>query len=289
MRRVAILLVLTACTKPGPGLVDGGGFVLPDAGKRDAGTPDSGAGDSGPFVCAEPCTGGTVCGCVDRDCGCQTPAGNDELCDPQAPATCRSGLSCLRARRAGVDVYVCSNGAEGTSCSHTADICTTALGCVCLTPPTHTTDCHCVESVTSPSLCDPLVPLSCPGNVCVRVDAPGGAYFVCSDGALNSPCDQAQDNCQTSLGCICPLVSGRERCLCGEPSGEGGPCDPNEPASCVDGLDCVVAGNPMEGASTVCSGGPSLPDGGIPCDPNNPTSCPPGQICEEGPGGFTCG
>jgi hypothetical protein len=154
---------------------------------------------------------------------------------------------------------------------------------------TGTTDCRCTESVSNPSLCDPMVPASCPGNTCVRVEGPNGVYFVCSDGAEGDPCDPARDNCQTSIGCICPLVDDRERCSCREPSGEGGPCDVNVPASCVAPLMCVVAGNPLEGRNTICtSGQPNFPDGGIPCDPNNPGSCPPGQRCEEGPNGWTC-
>jgi hypothetical protein len=114
-------------------------------------------------------------------------------------------------------------------------------------------------------------------------------YFVCSDGAEGDPCDPGQDNCQTSIGCICPLVDDVERCSCREPSGEGGPCDVDVPASCAGGLVCILAGNPIDGRNSVCSSGqPGGPDGGILCDPNDPSTCPPGQSCEFGNDGWRC-
>jgi hypothetical protein len=258
MKRFVPIVLALGCNKPGPGLIDGGGFMLPDAGVRDVGeTPiDTGVPDAGP------------------------------ICDPPCPGN----ETCAAAREHGNDVFLCTDGAENTACSHTQDLCTTALGCVCLTDPTSTTDCRCTESVSNPTLCDRMVPESCPGKVCVRVEGPNGVYFYCSGGASREPCDPAQDNCQTSLGCTCPLVDDIERCQCSEPAPEGAPCDINVAGACQGSLMCVVAGNPLDGRNTICTSNSSVPDGGmpIPCDPNNPTSCPPGQTCVETEDGFVC-
>jgi hypothetical protein len=290
--RWAVLLFAGCSSEPGPGLVDGGGFRFPDATVRDAGdaAPDTGAPDTGPFACAPACTGSEVCGCIAGDCGCHAPRTIGETCDPQEPLTCASG-ACVHARDNGASVDICSDGREGIACSHTADICTTALGCVCLTSPSGTTHCSCTETVPSdPLLCDPMVPRSCPGKTCVRtIGSTGNAYFVCSDGSEGKPCDPADGSCRTSLGCTCPLVRGRTACQCSEPSGEGGPCDPSVSGSCVAPLECIVVGSMNEGRSSVCSSGGMGLDGGVfGCNPNDPTTCPPGQACVLGPEGYRC-
>lgn len=299
MSRLLPLLVAmaTACTsEPGPGLVDGGGFRFPDSGPIDTGTyvPDSGVPDSGPFACPLSCAGGQVCGCIDDDCGCHRPRANNETCDPQVPASCAGGLPCVRARRDGVDVTICSDGSDGTSCSHTADVCTTAFGCVCLTMPSGSTDCRCTEYISpDPAFCDPMVPGTCPNGACVRTESAVGAiYFVCSDGSEGQPCEGRTDtHCQTSLGCTCPLVRDHVDCRCSEPSGEGGPCDPDVAGSCIGTLDCRLVGDMFNGRSTVCgSDTPGGPDGGmrLECNPNNPTTCQPPKMCILTAEGYVC-
>lgn len=292
-----VTFMMTACSsKPGPGLVDGGGFRFPDSGPIDAGTfvPDAGFPDAGPFTCSTPCTGAEVCGCIDDDCGCHPPRANGQTCDPQVPASCAGGLPCVRARRDGVDVTICSDGSAGTSCSHTADVCGTALGCVCLTMPSGSTDCRCTETVEpDPAFCDQMVPASCPAGRCVRTESPSGAvYWVCSDGSEGQPCEgRTDDHCQTTLGCTCPLVRDRVRCLCSEPSGEGGPCDPEVAGSCTGALDCRLVGDMFNGRSTVCGTGmQGAPDGGmrLECDPNNPSTCLPPKMCVLTRDGYVC-
>lgn len=300
MRRRAILLAtllsggVAACSgDSGPRLVDGGAFVLPDAGFRDASIPDREV-DAGPFECAPACGAGEVCGCLEtgagRDCGCHPPGQNLDPCDPQHPETCGGSTVCSRTRQQGADLYVCTDGREGNPCSKTLETCTTALGCVCLTPPSGATNCSCVEDFDEGSgLCDRMVPETCPDGVCVRAPSVGGnVYFLCSDGAEGNPCEPGDGSCRTSLGCTCPLVGGRERCQCSEPGGAGALCDPSVPGACEAPLMCLPQRGPDQGTTTTCRS--ATPDAGLPpgCDPNNPGSCPPGFVCRETEGGFQC-
>lgn len=296
MRRFLFLIFLAAgaCTGSEPlRAVDGGGFRLPDAAPRDGGVRDSGI-DAGPFVCDPACANGQVCGCIANDCGCRAPSMLGDPCDPQHPETCGAG-SCVRARFMGSDIFFCSDGREGFPCSKTADICTTALGCVCYTPSSGATDCLCLEQHDPMNeLCDRMVPETCPGGVCVRVEASsGGVYFLCSDGAEGRPCEVGDNSCRTSLGCTCPRIQGRDRCRCSEPAGDGEPCDINVAGSCVPPLMCYPTQLPNQGVSTTCSDGPQGGrDGGVGtpggCDPNDPMSCPPGQVCIPTGQGFQC-
>jgi hypothetical protein len=290
----ALVAGLVGCSGPaGPRLVDGGAFVLPDAGFADAQVRDTGI-DAGPFTCAPACGAGEACGCLTgAGCGCHPVGGNLDPCDPQHPETCAAPTVCSRARTHGADVYVCTDGRAGNPCSKTLETCTTALGCVCLTPPSGGTDCRCVETFDPGlGLCDRMVPETCVGGTCVRATGPGGqVYFVCSDGAAGQPCEVGDGSCQTSLGCTCPVISGRAACRCSEPGTmEGAPCDLAVPASCAAPLTCTARQVPDEGISTVCSGAGG-PDAGAgqPCDPTAPVPCPPGYACVDAGGGlFRC-
>lgn len=286
-----VALGVAGCSgESGPRLVDGGAFVLPDAGFPDVQVYDSGI-DAGPFVCDPGCGAGQACGCLEGvGCGCHAPGGNLAPCDPQHPETCAAPTVCSRTRQSGRDLYVCTDGRDGNPCSKTLETCQTALGCVCLTPPNGATDCRCTETFEDTSgLCDRMVPESCPDGVCVRTTGAGGqVYFLCSDGAPGRPCEPGDGSCRTSLGCTCPRFAGRERCLCSEPGGDGAPCDPSVPGSCVAPLMCLAQQVPDQGTSTTCSSGSR--DAGLPpgCDPNNPGSCPPGYRCEQVQGQFQC-
>lgn len=300
MRRVRVvlfaLLAVVGC-KDTPAVrgADGGAFVLPDAGFFDAGFYDAGGRDAGPFVCMPACTGGDVCGCLADDCGCHLPSQLAEPCDLSNPDTCAAPYECVRARREGVDVAICSDGREGISCSKTADICTTALGCVCYTEGSGSTDCRCLESHDPENgLCDRMVPETCPDGTCVRsIGSTGSAFFFCSDGAEGRACEAGDGSCRTSLGCTCPLVGGRERCQCSEPGGDGAACDPNVAGACSPPLMCFPSSTP-DGITTRCSSNPQGGrDGGVGgpgemCDPNDPTSCPPGAECLFTGQGFQC-
>lgn len=291
-------LGLAGCSaNDGPRLVDGGDFVLPDAGFRDAEVRDTGV-DAGPFVCASACGAGEVCGCLQTqaglDCGCHPPGVNLAACDPQVPESCAAPTVCSRTRQVGQDVYVCTDGRDGNPCSKTLETCQTTLGCVCLTPPSGSTNCTCTETFTDGSgLCDRAVPETCPGGTCVRAVGIGGnGYFICSDGAEGAPCEVGDGSCRTSLGCTCPVLSGREVCRCSEPgSTSGAPCDPAVPGSCEAPLRCLSQSVPEQGLSTTCgTGTPGLPDAGgmVGCDPLNPGSCPPGTVCVEVEGSLQC-
>lgn len=289
----SLLVGVAACSRPDPNeprFMDGGGFRLPDAGTMMMSPPDAGPSDTGPFMCQTTCPNDQVCACLDSQCGCHPPQGYLAPCDPQVPETCASGLSCVRAR-IGIDRFICSDGREGTPCSKTADICTTRLGCVCLTDITGATNCACTEDPDpNTQLCDRMVPETC-AAVCVRAEGPGGAiYFLCSDGAEGRPCERGDGSCQTSLGCTCPLIADRERCRCSEPGQmAGAPCDVQAPGSCVSPLMCMFEQSPQVGRSTVCRNiGP--PDGGVggECQPGDPLSCPPGFSCVQAPGGNMC-
>lgn len=281
----------------GPRLIDGGAFELPDAGFKDATVRDTGV-DAGPFVCAPGCVAPEVCGCLEsaagRDCGCHPPASNLGACDPQSPETCLAPTVCSRTRQVGVDRFVCTDGRESNPCSKTMDICQTTLGCVCLTPPSGATNCTCTETFTDSSgLCDRMVPETCPNGTCVRVVGVGGtAYFLCSDGVEGAPCERGDGSCNTSLGCTCPVLSGREVCRCSEPGTQSGaPCDVEVPGSCAAPLMCWPQSVPEQGVSTVCaSEAPGRPDGGtsLTCDPFDPGTCPPGTICVEVEGVLQC-
>lgn len=283
-----------ACSDNGAGLRDGGGFMLPDGGFRDVGTPDSGDFDAGPYVCNPTCTSGEVCGCVGTvpSCGCHEPGTFGASCDFLHPETCADPTQCKPGRVADMTLALCTDGREGSACSKADPICSTALGCVCLTSPLGITDCTCLESIAPDTmLCDPMVAASCPGGACLRqVGSRGEAWWFCSHGAPGDPCEKSNDVCQTSLGCTCPLVAGQERCLCSEPGElEGAPCDPTVFGSCVAPLSCTLETDFELGDRTICTGG-SRPDGGSPdeCDPFDPTTCPPNTTCLRTAGRFTC-
>lgn len=288
---LAVALLVGCPGDDGPRLRDGGAFTLPDGGFVDASVRDTGV-DAGPFQCDPACPSNQACGCILDTCGCFPRGGNLDPCDIQNPDTCGAGTTCTRARVQGRDVFLCSDGRDGNPCSKTQQTCTTELGCVCLTPSNGQTDCQCVETwVPQAGLCDRMVPETCPGGTCVRATTSGGtAFFICSDGSEGQPCEVGDNSCRTSLGCTCPRVSGRDRCACSEPAGEGEPCDFSVPGSCEAPLMCVPRQGLGGQVSTVC--GSEVPDAGTMtpgCDPNNPGSCPPGFTCTEVPGmGFQC-
>lgn len=293
---LVLLFVIGACSDPAPRRVDGGVFVLPDAGFRDSSVRDLGV-DAGPFQCPFGCPVGQACGCLDtpsgRQCGCHPRGEFGVVCDPFAPETCQDDLRCIAGRN-GIARYFCSDGRVGSFCSkrNEPDVCTTALGCVCLTSPMGTTTCRCLDTVDpAGDLCDRGVPATCPDGTCVRTNGPGGTvFFVCSDGSEGQPCERGDSSCRTSLGCTCPLFEGLAVCRCSEPVGAGGACDPDVQQACQDGLQCLPRPG-VQGVSTIC--GTLFPDagtgGGIACDPADPLSCPEGLICRLSPsGGFTC-
>jgi hypothetical protein len=297
MRRAWPLLLLAACSStPEDRLKDGGGFSIPDGGQLDATIRDSGAPDVGPWVCDPPCTSPEVCGCVGvptETCGCHRPAGYATLCDPLHPETCAAPLECVPSRVQGDRVALCSDGREASYCSHLYEICSTAHGCVCLTSPTGLTECTCMETIAPDTmLCDRMVPASCPNGTCVRVDRGGVVWFFCSHGAEGDPCELGDNSCNTSLGCTCPRIGGREVCRCSVPGDtEGDPCDPNVAGACVAPLECRVNPDQINGTSTICTTFLGQPDGGIggECDPGDPTSCPGGFNCVPvGGGRFEC-
>ena len=292
---VALLIVAACSSDPPPRRVDGGAFVLPDAGFRDATVRDVGFAP-GPNECVPPCPEGEACGCLELaaglSCGCHPRGAFGAPCDELVPETCQDAFRCV----AGRDVqtrFFCSDGRLDSICSkrNDPDVCVTNLGCVCLTGPSGTTTCTCEDEAdpTNP-LCDPDVPETCADGVCVRASGPGGiVFFACSDGSEGQPCLRGStDQCQTSLGCTCPRINGLARCQCSEPQGAGGFCDPDVPDSCVGSLMCLPQQTP-NGISTVCSG--IVPDAGteILCSPADPNGCPPGLVCRPRPGGgFTC-
>ena len=292
----ACLLVAGGCSsESAPRRVDGGAFVLPDGGFRDASFRDIGV-DAGNPPCVPLCADGEACGCLElpggRSCGCHPVGMFGDPCDPGVPETCQADLRCVASRR-GVTTYRCSDGRPGSLCSrlNVPDVCATALGCVCLTGPSGMTTCTC-ENEADPDnpLCDPQVPQTCTRGDCVRATGPGGiTYFVCSDGSLGSPCERGSPSCRTSLGCTCPVVQGLARCQCSEPSNEGGPCDLEVAGGCLDGLFCIPQRD-LNGVSTICSS--EVPDAGtndLPCNPLDPMPCPAGLICRQNlNGGFTC-
>ena len=289
------LLGLYACSDKGSGLRDGGGFVLPDGGFPDAAFPDAAPVDAGPYVCNPACTSGEVCGCVGEptpSCGCRAAGTYAAACDPQHPETCAAPFSCQPGRVSDDTLYRCTDGREGSACSKASQVCTTALGCVCLTSPIGITDCTCLETVAADTmLCDNMVPASCPNGACLRQEGSRGeAWWFCSHGAPGDPCEVNNDICQTTLGCTCPLIAGQERCLCSEPADEGLPCDPTVLGSCVDPLMCVLERNFERGDRTICSSGGGQTDGGLndECDPMDPGTCPPAWLCLRMAGRFRC-
>ncbi len=288
----ALALCSIGCREPvaARGL-DGGAFVLPDAGFRDASAPDPGDVDAGPFVCEPACEGAEVCACRGADCGCGAPGVAGDRCDPQVPASCAAPSACVRTRQRGQDVFECTVGGEGSACSKTDDRCVTALGCVCLTPLDGRTTCTCRQTWDpAERLCDRMVPETCPGGTCVRVVGPQGtAGFSCSDGSRGQPCEPEVPSCRTSLGCTCPVFAGRQACLCSEPGEQAGePCDPRVAGSCAPPLSCRPT--PGEGGlSSTCQGEPGPSDAGAGrCDPRDPRTCPRGFVCVDLGGGLEC-
>ena len=272
--------------------IDGGAFVLPDSGYvYDGGTrnTDLGVPDSGPHTCDDECEENEVCACLmsgESNCGCHLPQAYQARCDPQVQESCLSPLECVRGRLTSGYIYLCSDGRAGTPCSKTQDTCTTSNGCVCLSTPFGVT-CECQgRTNVDPLFCDPQVPASCPNGTCVRVDSPSGAYYQCSDGTVNQPCERGDGSCVTSLGCTCPIQGSRPMCRCSEPGTEAGDlCDPMVMGSCVEGLNCEVRGNALEeGYISECVPENWMMGGGdmdpFACDPNAPL-CPPGFDCEE--------
>ena len=293
------VLFLCACNRPDPRqLVDGGLFEIPDSGRSSDARVNLDAHvaavDSGPFVCDEGCPDGSVCGCIDTQpratCGCNPRAGYTESCDPQAPESCRWPYECVRARALSGTRYICSDGREGTPCSHTQDTCHTENGCVCLTTPLGVS-CSCQGSFVgeNPFLCDPLVPASCPEGTCVRVEGTGGAVFLCSGGGLNEPCRQGDQTCHTSLGCTCPVFGQREICRCSEPgTSPGDPCDIDVPGSCAPPLECEQLGGDLPGQFvTECVGRGPGADAGVTCETAG-AFCTPPQTCRDRPEGPIC-
>ena len=300
MRRLLLLALACACSRGAQSdrLADGGAFVLPDSGRfydsgpaidpgRDAGTPDS-----GPAVCNPACTADRVCACVESgagDCGCHSPRGYRQPCDPQVAASCRHPFDCVLARVDDDHRFICSDGREGTPCARAQASCNTASGCVCLSTP-FGTSCTC-QGVPGPSplLCDPMVPATCPNGTCVRVEAQSGAFWVCSDGSEHEYCNPGDGSCRTSLGCTCPLVAGRRSCRCTEPGDrEGDACDPSVMGVCVAPLRCEIRGNPVEGGYFSECKGMAGGNDAFRCDPARPM-CPQGFMCvETEPGVYRC-
>lgn len=297
---LAAVLFLCACSRPDARqLADGGLFEIPDSGRSaDARVfldAHVAAVDSGPYVCEEGCPDGSVCGCIDTQpratCGCNPRGGYTAACDPQAPESCKWPFECVRARSLSGVRFICSDGREGTPCSHTEDTCHTENGCVCLTTPLGLS-CSCQGSVVgeNPFFCDPLVPSSCPEGTCVRVEASGGAVFLCSGGEVNEPCVRGDQTCHTSLGCTCPLIGTREICRCSEPgTAPGDPCDISVEGSCAAPLTCRRLGGDQPGEGvTECVGRTQTADGGVDCTAAGEL-CGPGMVCVELPdGSLTC-
>lgn len=297
------LAALAGCKGPttGPRHQDGGAFVVPDSGVfLDAYVlpiADATAGDAGPFVCDPPCApdAGTVCGCLDtqpKTCGCNPPQGYSDNCDPLEPTSCQSTLRCVRARMTSGTRYVCSDGREGTPCTPSDPSCNTSNGCVCLTTPVGV-GCVCQgDPGPDPLYCDPRVPQSCPGGYCVHVDRPGFVANLCTHGREGEACDPSGLMCTTTLGCTCPLVSGRTSCQCSEPAPAGAACDPMVEGSCQPPNSCISKAGEAPGEfSTVCGNDPLHRDGGtdpLACDPQNPL-CRANETCTEvSPGVFRC-
>lgn len=288
-RRAALLslLALAACSRPdGRVLADGGLFEIPDSGfSFDARIdPDAGfiAPDTGPFQCTTGCPDGSVCGCIDtkprETCGCNVRGGYTDPCDPQVPDSCRWPYECVLGRTVGGSRWLCSDGREGTPCSHAGEnSCRTSSGCICLMTPIGI-GCSCRgDPGPNPLLCDPQNPASCPEGRCVTVNN----VNMCSSGGRNEPCNPGDGLCQTSLGCTCPLVAGRESCRCSEP-GEvpGDACDPRVPGSCEAPMECTVirGGESIGEFYTECVGGGGNME--LNCDPVT-QNCPPMYVCEE--------
>ncbi len=282
-------LLLGCGSDPEPRFRDGGGFVFPDATAADGGVAVDLGEDAGRVACAPPCSGGQVCACVGGGCGCRAPAPIGGDCDPEVSGSCAEG-SCLIVRENGRDRFSCADGRPGGACSKRDDRCETALGCVCLTPTTGLTDCRCRDDLPAGNIfCDPLVPETCPGHECRRASGPNGVFFVCADGREGDGCEPRVPICSTSLGCTCPLMSGRRVCSCAEPGFEGDPCEDDD--GCFPPLSCrSEAGD--AGVSTVC-GPPAGPDAGTsagsgaPCGPELPP-CPQGERCVPERGVFVC-
>jgi hypothetical protein len=295
MRTLCLILLPTlfSCTsKRGDGQFrDGGLFVWPDSGYVfDAGRrlSDGPITDTGPHLCAPACATGEVCACLlsgASNCGCHPPQDYQQRCDPQVPRSCKDDFSCVKARVVSGTVYLCSDGRPGTPCSKTQASCNSSGGCVCLATPFGVA-CQCQGANNiDPFLCDPQVPISCPNGTCVQVDAPSGAYFMCSDGTENQPCEIGDSSCITSLGCTCPFQQSRRVCRCSEPGMAAGDlCDPSVVGSCVDGFNCETRGDAIEeGFTSECVPADWMMSGEedpFACDPNRPL-CPPGFDCEE--------
>ncbi|MBI2377021.1 MAG: hypothetical protein HYV07_23675 [Deltaproteobacteria bacterium] len=297
-KALSLGLLLSACseTYSGLGPLDGGAFIVPDSGRIvDARVVDAEAPDTGPFECSPKCEAGRVCECLPAGCGCHLPVGFGDTCDPQVASTCQDGLTCVRMREVTGSRFACTDGRPGSACSRDSDsVCQTPDGCLCRTL-NGTVACECDPSpIDGTGLCDKEKRATCTaGESCVRRADPLGSTFICSDGSSGDPCEEGDQTCQTSLGCSCPFVEGREACQCSDVGEAGDPCDPSLGAEgCVSPLQCVVVarGNPP-GPTTICGSG-GVPDAGPiigSCDPFAPDPCPPGQTCVGiGSGQFRC-
>jgi hypothetical protein len=296
---ICAVVSLSAC-RDGPGRarnIDGGRFELPDSGfffdaRPPPSRPDASVGDTGPYVCEAGCPDGSVCGCLDRSCGCHEPGRYNALCDLQHPETCGWPYQCVRAQTLQGRRTVCSDGRLGSSCSTLDSHCNTSNGCVCQMTPLGTA-CSCQGSAgMNPRLCDPRRPETCANGTCVRVETAGGVTHFCSQGERFDPCEVGDNSCRTQLGCTCPLYLGEEVCQCTEPGGEvGDPCDPRVMGVCAANLECAVIRDEQPGSfSTQCVGTGAVDGGTDPraCDPDNPL-CPPLFECVEvQPGRFRC-
>ncbi|MCC7387018.1 MAG: hypothetical protein IT384_34600 [Deltaproteobacteria bacterium] len=300
-RRLLIVLVtLVGCRDFSPRHVDGGRFEIPDSGlfldARAAGGDGSTPADVGPFTCREACADGGVCSCLDTRpprCGCNAPGGYAAPCDLLVPESCRWPYACVMARKVDGLHAICSDGREGTPCLPSDQSCNTSRGCICISTPIGI-GCSCQGNPgTNPLLCDPTQPDPCPGGRCVRVDTTAGGLYICSTGEEYEPCNPGDGVCKTSLGCTCPLVSGRESCRCSEPGDVSGePCDIRVLGACVAPLECIVLrGSEIGDFYTECARNGGADDAGVDplgCDPLQPL-CPPAYSCQEvGPGRFRC-
>ncbi len=292
-RRVALLVLLvSACAndKNDGTLKDGGGFVFPDSGYIYDGGParqfirDAGPPDTGPHECNPTCPVSQICGCLPSGggaaCGCHPRQGYAAACDPQVPESCKWPFDCVKARVAEGNIFLCSDGREGTPCSTTQDTCRTSNGCACLSTPFGTA-CSCQgDPGPSPLLCDPNVPGTCPDGTCVRVEGPN-PFYICSDGAEHEPCVVGDGSCRTSLGCTCPFSGGRRVCRCSEPGTTAGDaCDLMVMQACLPPLECAVRGDPIEGFYSECNDPNGMSGNDFLCDPMLPM-CPPMYQCVE--------
>jgi hypothetical protein len=270
--------------------VDGGLYVPGDSGlsfdARTLWVGDAEPVDSGPYQCPSSCAEGEVCACLDTSprptCGCATPQRHMEPCDPQVPASCRSPLACVRARRLDGTRYLCSDGREGSSCTPSDSVCRTTNGCVCYSTPIGAA-CSCRGEIgENPELCDPNVPATCPDGMCVRLATGVNPTFFCSQGARFDPCDPAAPFCVTSLGCLCPVLNDRPACQCTEPGAVGEPCDLAVPESCRAGLSCVLVSAGLDSFDSRCADrGLIGSDAGVLEGCSEARPCPPPLECVE--------